>query len=170
MPSAGVAWLGDGESSSKMDGKLMPALSWKLSWGYEELNSSQRYLSISVLGHAHSMVAGFQEWATQERKTEKSTEFLWCSLRNSHGTTSNILYWSRQFIRVISFLRERTQTSPCYEWRVKVTVKKEKAEWEILPWPSLENTISPIISCLLVQEIKLSFSMASLNTVAQSST
>lgn len=31
MPSARVAWLGAGESTSKMAGKLVVAISWKLS-------------------------------------------------------------------------------------------------------------------------------------------
>lgn len=96
--------------------------------------------------------------------------------QNSHGTVSAICYCLRQSQRSaicsdrgLSPQRERTSSS-CYERSLKVTLKEEHVRGAICLWPSLENTIFPTMSSLLAQAITLSFRIANLNTVDQSST
>lgn len=83
------------------------------------------YLSITVLGHAHNMAAGFQGWAFQESRTEKYVKFLWHNLKtHTHHFCSTLCFWSRQSQRSTHF-KGKGHRHPRATRSVRVALKEQ---------------------------------------------
>ena len=124
-----------------------------------------------MLGHAHTMGAGFQEWASQERKPENSMEFLWCNLQTY--MVPLLPYAIDQRIPKGQLISGRKDIDFTMLWE-KGEGHTEKTECGVGDIAVANfgkyNLSHHLFSFGIGNQIELSFSFASLNTAAWSST